>query len=168
MPVSAAVGWRFAGVYMRTSMRVDTNVDIPMRDGILLRADIYRPSNRQKTPAILFRTGYNKSGRASVAGDFLPMLQAMAGGYAFVVQDLRGRFASQGEWVRDSADPYGALPMCTPMVARTMWLMESSERATGSQWFPLRPLNPAASNTTEFTCGIRQWCFARVIGCGSS
>lgn len=89
------------------NISIDINVEMPMRDGTILRGDVYRPASGQ-CPAILFRTGYNKSGRSTISGDLLPMMQALSAGYAFVVQDLRGRFASDGEWIRNSGSPYAA------------------------------------------------------------
>ena len=91
---------------MSLTFTVDRDVPVPMRDGVVLRADVYRPAGG-KASAVVFRTGYNKSRPASVSGDFLPMISALEAGYAFVVQDLRGRFASGGEWLRGEADPYG-------------------------------------------------------------
>jgi putative CocE/NonD family hydrolase len=91
---------------MSSTFTVDRDVAVPMRDGVILRADVYRPAAGTAS-AVVFRTGYNKAGRASVSGDFLPMIQALEAGYAFVVQDLRGRFASEGEWIRDGGNPYG-------------------------------------------------------------
>lgn len=66
---------------------------------MLLRTDIYRPDDIQKHPAILFRTPYNKV--FSVNGDMLNVVEAAHAGYAIVIQDVRGRFASDGEYRRD-------------------------------------------------------------------
>jgi putative CocE/NonD family hydrolase len=62
------------------------------RDGVTLRADIYRPAAEGKYPVLLTRTPYNKDNMA-------PMGQkGAARGYMVVVQDVRGRFTSEGEW----------------------------------------------------------------------
>jgi len=63
-----------------------------MRDGVQLRADIYRPKTEGKFPVLLQRTPYNKS----FGTDF--GLRAAALGYIAVIQDVRGRYTSEGEW----------------------------------------------------------------------
>ena len=63
-----------------------------MRDGVTLRADIYRPKGDGKFPVLLQRTPYDKS------QDILFGLKAAAKGYVVVVQDVRGRYTSDGEW----------------------------------------------------------------------
>lgn len=61
---------------------IDTDVPIEMRDGVLLRGDVYRPSDRQKGPGILVRTPYNK---LNTGQECLKMMDAVAAGYAVVV-----------------------------------------------------------------------------------
>ena len=68
------------------------DVAVPMRDGVKLHADIYRPDSAGKFPVLLQRTPYNKND----AVDF--GLKAAAQGYVVVIQDVRGRYASEGEW----------------------------------------------------------------------
>ena len=63
-----------------------------MRDGVTLRADVYRPDMPGKFPVLLQRTPYDKN-RGYEFG-----LKAAVQGYVVVVQDVRGRFASGGEW----------------------------------------------------------------------
>ena len=71
---------------------VETGVQVPMRDGVKLVADVYRPIAEGKFPVVLQRTPYNRSGEASTA-------HFLAGnGYAVIIQDTRGRFDSQGEF----------------------------------------------------------------------
>jgi putative CocE/NonD family hydrolase len=74
----------------------EKNVEIPMRDGTLLRANITRPAGAGAVPALVERTPYNKEGGSenSVGS---PEYFARRG-YAVVIQDVRGRFASQGEF----------------------------------------------------------------------
>ena len=85
---------------MPSSIRVDCDVPMKMRDGTILRADVYRPNDNAKHPAILFRTPYDKT--LSAQSDYLNIIQAAQTGYTIIVQDVRGRFASEGEWRRDS------------------------------------------------------------------
>lgn len=79
---------------MAASLRVVFNIPIKMRDGIILRADVLRPDDGEKHPAIIVRTPYNKT--YSHHSDYLSATHAAANGYAFVVQDVRGRHASEG------------------------------------------------------------------------
>jgi putative CocE/NonD family hydrolase len=85
---------------MQSSIRIDRNVPVEMRDGVLLRADIFRPEDAQRYPAILFRTIYDKT--VSGNSDFLSVVEAAFAGYAVVIQDVRGRYASEGEWKREN------------------------------------------------------------------
>lgn len=82
---------------MVSSIRVDRDVPMKMRDGVILRSDIYRPDDSQKHPAIVVRTPYGKE--RSAFSDYLPPIEAAFAGYAVVIQDTRGRFASEGEFV---------------------------------------------------------------------
>lgn len=71
---------------------VEDAVKVPMRDGVVLRADIYRPQKAGKYPVLLQRTPYNKAGGVSFG------YRAAAAGYVAIVQDVRGRYSSEGEW----------------------------------------------------------------------
>jgi len=67
---------------------------VPVRDGTRLATDVYVPPGGGRWPAILTRTPYNKSANAGISPEWIA--DVLAHGYAFVVQDTRGRFASQG------------------------------------------------------------------------
>jgi len=77
------------------SIRIDKDIPMEMRDGVKLSADIYRPDNSQKHPAILMRTPYNKISMEDMAS---PRFDFILAGYAMVFQDVRGRFASEGKY----------------------------------------------------------------------
>ena len=72
------------------------NVEIPMRDGTILRADITRPSDPGKFPVILQRTPYNKQAGFE-GGKGIPEFYGTRG-FVVVVQDVRGRFGSDGDF----------------------------------------------------------------------
>jgi uncharacterized protein len=75
---------------------VDFGVPARMRDGTILRADVYRPDGEGPWPTLLLRTPYGKEqARSSATRD---PLAAVREGFMVVVQDARGRFASDGEW----------------------------------------------------------------------
>jgi uncharacterized protein len=81
------------------------NVATPMRDGVILRANIFRPPRAARFPTILLRTPYNKGN--AITPNFLAIVNH---GYAVMVQDVRGRYASGGifepidQEVRDGDD----------------------------------------------------------------
>src|SRR5438874_2385327 len=81
------------GPYGVTTLR---DVGMTTRDGVVLRADIYRPVADEKFPVILQRTPYDKSHSPDFGEVF--GLMAAARGYVAVIQDCRGRFASDGDW----------------------------------------------------------------------
>lgn len=68
--------------------RVERDVAVPMRDGTVLRADVYRPAGPGPFPVLLCRTPYGKQGTRPD--------HFVAAGYIVVVQDARGRYASEG------------------------------------------------------------------------
>jgi putative CocE/NonD family hydrolase len=76
---------------------IDRNVPVEMRDGTVLRADVYRPESAERLPVWLQRTPYDKNVPRSSALLLNP-LRAASAGYAVVVQDGRGRFASEGDF----------------------------------------------------------------------
>ena len=97
---------------------VDRMVMVPMRDGVRLATEIYRPRNAEgPVPAVFWRTPYNFSPlpepnleRPSALLKF--GLDAIERGYAFVVQNERGKFFSEGDWEilgRPRTDGYDAL-----------------------------------------------------------
>jgi predicted acyl esterase len=65
---------------------------VPMRDGVRLATDVYLPAGAGPFPAVLQRTPYNKSGAGVGAAGYTER------GYAFVAQDQRGRYRSEGEY----------------------------------------------------------------------
>ncbi len=80
---------------------IDQKVMMPMRDGIRLCTDIYRPKTDEPVPVIFVRTPYNfntwrdgeKTTRSAQRA-----YEAVSRGYAYVVQNERGRYFSEGEW----------------------------------------------------------------------
>jgi putative CocE/NonD family hydrolase len=80
---------------------IDQKVMMPMRDGVCLSTDIYRPKGEGKYPVIFSRTPYNFNSYRDgelVTRTLKTALDAVKRGYAYVVQNERGRFFSEGEW----------------------------------------------------------------------
>ncbi|MDF2726419.1 MAG: hypothetical protein K0Q59_6097 [Paenibacillus sp.] len=93
-----------AHVNVTRDVPVEMRRDVPveMRDGIRLFADIYRPEGEGSYPVLLQRTPYNKTVEAWPKTNFRPSPAYLAScGYAVVIQDVRGRFKSEGGY-----DPY--------------------------------------------------------------
>lgn len=74
----------------------DRDVMAPMRDGVLLAADVYRPAGSGRWPVILMRVPYDK--RYAQTNTFRHPSWYAARGYVVVVQDTRGRYASGGDF----------------------------------------------------------------------
>ena len=78
---------------------IEHNVTAKMRDGVVLRADVYRPKADGKFPVLLQRTPYNKTNGVTFG------LQAAARGFVVIFQDVRGRYSSEGEWYTFKNEP---------------------------------------------------------------
>jgi uncharacterized protein len=74
---------------------IDLDVPVPMRDGVTLRANVYRPAEG-RWPVLLTRLPYGKD--LALGGAALDPVQAVRSGYVVVIQDTRGRLMSEGEW----------------------------------------------------------------------
>jgi hypothetical protein len=83
MPCIAALGQEVV---------IERNVAMKTRDGVTLEANIYRPAGGGSFPVLLQRTPYDKTG-----GDEFGRRAALRG-YMVVIQDVRGRYSSEGEW----------------------------------------------------------------------
>jgi hypothetical protein len=106
LPASIVLAQPAAVTIADAPIVVQRGVEMKTRDGVILRADIYRPAGDGKYPTLLQRTPYNKDGTANFAR------RAAARGYLVVVQDVRGRYTSEGEWYvfkHESEDGYDAV-----------------------------------------------------------
>jgi len=96
---------------------VEKHIQIPMRDGVVLRADLYRPENADQpggaVPGIVTRTPYDKEmSGAGVVAVMPSALKLAERGYAVVVCDCRGRYASEGDFKpfhQEGVDGYDTL-----------------------------------------------------------
>jgi len=80
------------------SLRFERDLEVRMRDGVVLRADVLRPDRPGRLPALLVRTPYGKTWERS---DDSFAVRAARAGYVVVFQDVRGRYRSDGVF-----DPY--------------------------------------------------------------
>jgi uncharacterized protein len=83
-----------------SSIRVEKNVQVPMSDGVTLAADIYFPAGKGPFPVLLVRTPYDKTTETGVGNK--PHIKSAdffaSHGYAVVLMDSRGLYASHGAW----------------------------------------------------------------------
>jgi uncharacterized protein len=87
--IAVAAVCQAAGPYAVT---VEHDIQAKMRDGVILHADVYRPKAEGAFPVLLERTPYDKSGSAGFG------VKGAARGFVVIVQDVRGRYTSEGEW----------------------------------------------------------------------
>jgi uncharacterized protein len=83
---------------------VERGVKIPMRDGTLLDAMIWRPAAPGQYPVLVERVAYELEWRARENGEFYARQ-----GYVMVAQNVRGVYASEGEYTHFRADGWGTL-----------------------------------------------------------
>jgi uncharacterized protein len=83
---------------------------VKMRDGVRLATDVYLPPGGEPTQTVLVRLCYDKDGRYTFMPQVSPLVTGR--GYAFVVQDVRGKYRSEGStlaYVREWSDGYDTL-----------------------------------------------------------
>ena len=77
---------------------LERDVEVPMRDGTVLAADVYRPDDGEDHPVLVQRTPYDKTFYPFTWGGSLDPTKMAVSGYAVVIQDVRGRWGSEGEY----------------------------------------------------------------------
>ncbi len=96
------------------SLTIEQNIPVPMRDGTILYADVYRPSGRGRYPVLLQRLPYGKH-KPRYRSLYLEPIRAVNRGYVVVLQDVRGRHVSEGEFYPyryESQDGYDTVEWC--------------------------------------------------------
>jgi putative CocE/NonD family hydrolase len=82
-----------------TSVIVERDAWIPMRDGVGMQADIWRPADDGRYPVLLQRTPYNRADSfAVIVNAGIEPLRAVAEGFVVAISDTRGRFGSAGRF----------------------------------------------------------------------
>jgi uncharacterized protein len=82
---------------MASQIKVEFDVAATMRDGTTLRANVFRPDDEGSYPIALSRTPYSKD--LSAVNPFMDSIRLARAGYIVVIQDVRGRLRSEGEWI---------------------------------------------------------------------
>ena len=85
---------QLTSTYILTSLITQENVSAEMRDGSVLKADIYRPDDGGQHPVLLLRTPYWK-----LNPRYINSARKLAEqGYTVICQDMRGRYDSEGDF----------------------------------------------------------------------
>lgn len=125
---------------------IDKHIMVPMRDGVRLATDVYRMNGAPPAPVLLTRTPYDKD-RVVVGSTTFDILRAVQAGYAVVIQDVRGRYASEGAFdpmfqeTRDGVDTIAwaaAQPWSNGVVGTF-----GGSYVGGTQWLPAREQPPS-------------------------
>lgn len=125
---------------------LERNVAIPLRDGTVTMADVYRPDDGERHPVLLQRTPYDKMLFPFTWAPMDASRMALAG-YAVVIQDVRGRFASAGRHVpysTESEDGSDTIAWCAeqPWSDGTVGMYGISYMG-GAQWMAEQAKPPA-------------------------
>ena len=118
---------------------IEKDVAVPMRDGVMLRANVFRPDAPGSFPGLLMRTPYGKPD----AG-FERYVRA---GYAVAAQDSRGRYASDGKHVPFTIEDNG----------------EAADGYDSVEWLAAQPwCNGKVGTTGASYNGYMQWKLAKL------
>lgn len=144
------------------------DVPVPMRDGTVLRADLWVPNVDVSVPVLLERLPYDKSVSALTTLEAgLDPIRAVEGGYAVVLQDTRGRFSSDGRFepfVNEETDGVdtinwcAGLPFCDGNVAMfgASYFGTTQLLAAAAAPSPLRAIVPTVTGSDLYEGWIYQ------------
>jgi putative CocE/NonD family hydrolase len=150
----------------RFAVQIDKDVAMKTRDGVTLRADVYRPDGNGRFPVLLSRLPYDKTGRRR-PGDIDVFVEH---GYVVIFQDTRGRFASEGDeyypltW--EAQDGYDAVEWAAALPysnGRVGTMGQSYLGATQYLLAPTRPPHLVASFPASAGADVHQ-CWAYHTG----
>jgi hypothetical protein len=129
-----------------TTILIDKNIMVRMRDAVRLATDTYRLEGALPAPVLVVRTPYNKDHMVA-GGDIFDILRAVQAGYTVVTQDVRGRHASEGTFnphvqeTDDGLDTFAwaaAQPWSNGLVGTF-----GGSYLGATQWLPAREQPPA-------------------------
>ncbi len=158
----------YQGSYQQYDAICRSNVMIPMRDGVRLATDIYFPAlggqpAPGKFPVILERTPYDKAGSGNVTNGTYYARR----GYVCAIQDVRGRFVSEGEWypfAKEAPDGYDTVEWLAAQDWSDGQVGTMGASYCGSDQSALATLNPphlstmivAVGASNYYHCSMRQ------------
>lgn len=112
----AAPGWSAYDRPATNGETVTRDLPIVLRDGVVLRADLYAPDTPGPHPVLVELTPYSKSGPLAITYPYL-----VRRGYAQLIVDVRGTGASQGQWDSFGAEEQRDGPEVVEWAARQPW-----------------------------------------------
>ena len=158
----------YQGSYQQYDAICQSNVMVPMRDGVRLATDIYLPAlggqpASGKFPVILERTPYDKAGSGNVTNGTYYARR----GYVCAIQDVRGRFVSEGEWypfAKEAPDGYDTVEWLAAQEWSDGQVGTMGASYCGSDQSALATLNPphlstmivAVGASNYYHCSMRQ------------
>ena len=158
----------YQGSYQQYDAICQSNVMVPMRDGVRLATDIYFPAldgqlASGKFPVILERTPYDKAGSGNVTNGTYYARR----GYVCAIQDVRGRFVSEGEWypfAKEAPDGYDTVEWLAAQEWSDGQIGTMGASYCGSDQSALATLNPphlstmivAVGASNYYHCSMRQ------------
>ena len=158
----------YQGSYQQYDAICQSNVMVPMRDGVRLATDIYVPAlggqpASGKFPVILERTPYDKAGSGNVTNGTYYARR----GYVCAIQDVRGRFVSEGEWypfAKEAPDGYDTVEWLAAQEWSDGQVGTMGASYCGSDQSALATLNPphlstmivAVGASNYYHCSMRQ------------
>lgn len=122
-------------------MIIEKDVAMQTRDGVTLRADVYRPDAPGRLPVLLSRLPYDKNGRRR-PGDIDLFVEH---GYVVIIQDTRGRFASEGDYdplVWEAQDGYDAVEWAAALPYSSGRVGTMGQSYLGATQYLLAPTRP--------------------------
>jgi uncharacterized protein len=131
---------------MGTRIIIEKDIDVPLRDGCVLKGDLVRPDSPEKLPVLLNRTPYDKK-FPQISYNTIDAVRAAQRGYNVVFVDCRGRFASPGTFTcftDETLDGYDTIEH----VARQPWAdgkvgMFGASYMGATQWLAATQLPPS-------------------------
>ena len=129
-----------------SSVKFEKDLPVQMRDGVTTYADVFRPDAPGRFPALLQRTPYDKSSPVS-RSLFFDAVRCAQNGFATVIQDVRGRYTSEGEFYTfhsesddgyDSVEWVGSQSWCDGKVG-----MVGGSYVGATQWLAARARPPS-------------------------
>ncbi|MEV7422040.1 CocE/NonD family hydrolase [Streptomyces sp. NPDC091212] len=123
-----------------------TDVGAKMRDGTVLRADVYRPRTEDKVPVILMRTQYGKADAEVQPSNYQSPQWFASHCYLVVVQDVRGQYASDGdfyEFANEGEDGYDSVEWAARLPGSNCKVgMYGSSYVGATQWLAAQQRPP--------------------------
>ncbi|MBM7599653.1 putative CocE/NonD family hydrolase [Virgibacillus halotolerans] len=92
----------------KMALIVEKDIECTLSDGTILRADVYRPDRDQCYPVLMIRLPYDKK-TPRYYDEYLDVPRMVQAGYVVILQDVRGRYASEGEFypfIHEGRDGY--------------------------------------------------------------